>query len=395
MAFIYLVVVRLIDLNEKEPLWAVGMLFGLGAVAGCVVRLLVTPKLLDFNLVSGVLIAELARFLAIAVGVGALTYVAFRRGWSDINGLMDGVVYGAAGGLGYATGQAFVQDLKLAGSMVGAAGGQPAPLTGLGSVALVGLSDGVFGALMGIGFAAAIAARRTVMRGLLPLAGFVVAVSAHASYHVLGKGNALSGTEGLVRSWVALLLPLVVIAVVTVIALGREKRAIAEHLSDEADTGIVTADDLAKLRSLVTREAAYLRVLSKGKFGLWQALRQLHNRQVQLALSKNRLAQQTDEAKKSQRLAEVQHLRIAIVHLKQVVDAHDTPPVALPKVEAGSGGPAVQPSSPPVMAAPIPAGNKANGSAASSPSARAPAPAATEPKKVKHAAEIDVAEEGS
>ena len=320
MALVYLVVVRLVDMNEKEPLWAVAMLFLFGGLGACALGLGVNLALLELRVVPAALAKEIARFVAIGAGVGVLTLVGLRRGWSEINGLMDGVVYGAAGGLGYATGEVFLRDL-LVGPLSTAMGlgARSLSLSGMASVALVGLADGVFGALIGIGFAAALYARAPLQRALFPLAGYVAAVSAHVSYEILGRGNALGGTEGLVRRWLALLLPVLVVALVMVVALAQEKRAIRDELGDEADTGIVTADELKVLRSAWAREALYFRALLRGEWGAWMTLRGLHNRQVQLALAKRQAAEARGADAAARRDPEVQQLRMAIVELKRAL----------------------------------------------------------------------------
>jgi len=325
MALIYLVVVRIVDLNEKEPLWAVAMMFVLGGLAACVLGLSVNMAVLELSVVPAVLVKELARFLSIAAGVGVLTLLAVRRGWSEINGLMDGVVYGAAGGLGYATGAVFIRDLLL-GPVGHLAGLEAAPLSGfgLGSLALVGLSDGIFGALMGIGFAAAVHARVPAQRLLFPLVSFAAAVSAHVSYDYLAHGNAL-GAEGVVRKWAALVLPALVVVGVMAVALTREKKAIREQLASEADTGVVTSTELGILQSFVAREALYFRTLFKGRFGVWAGLRGLHNRQVQLALAKHRAALAGLDEAAGKLSPEVRQLRVAIVELKHVLETVDAP----------------------------------------------------------------------
>jgi len=92
MAVIYLVAVRLIDFNEKEPLWAVLLVFA-GGVAGAVVLLLaVDSAFLELNPIPGVMATELARFVGIGLGLATLTAIGKSRGYSEINGLMDGVV---------------------------------------------------------------------------------------------------------------------------------------------------------------------------------------------------------------------------------------------------------------------------------------------------------------
>jgi hypothetical protein len=321
MALVYLGVVRLVDMNEKEPLWAVAMLFAFGGLAACGLGLGVNLAVLELRVLPAAMAKELARFVAIGAGVGVLTLLGWRRGWSEINGLMDGVVYGAAGGFGYATGEVFIRDL-LVGPLSTALGigARSLSLSSVASVALVGLGDGVFGALMGIGLAAALYARKPVQRALFPLASYLAAVSAHVSYELLGRGNAFGGAEGLVRRWAALLLPALVVALVVVVALAQEKRAIRDELGDEADTGIVTLQEREVLRSAWAREILYVKALLRGEIGTWLTLRGLHNRQVQLALAKRQAA----EARRSNGAGafspEVQQLRVAIVALKRALE---------------------------------------------------------------------------
>jgi len=101
---------------------------------------------------------------------------------------MDGVVYGTAVGFGYATGEAFVRELSF-GGMFDAVGAGPFAL--LWTTALSGISDGLFGAIIGAGFGAAVGARSTAQRIGYPVAGLVGAIIVHALYTLLAQGNAL------------------------------------------------------------------------------------------------------------------------------------------------------------------------------------------------------------
>ncbi|MBI4704668.1 MAG: PrsW family intramembrane metalloprotease [Deltaproteobacteria bacterium] len=327
MALIYLVAVRLVDMNEKEPLWAVGMLFAFGVLAAVGLTLGVDASVLELTVVPSALCKELARFLAIALGVAVLTAIGQSRGWSEINGLMDGVVYGAAGGLGFATGQEFIRELASGGAAVAVPGLGAHSAAGFGSVALVGLADGVFGALMGIGFAYAIFAPSAWQRALGPIAGYAAAVSAHVSYDALGHANAL-GDEGLMRSWVALLLPASIVVVVAAVALARERSAIRGELAAEVDGGVVSQRDLELLQSLAAREVEYLKKLVRGDFVGWSRLKGLHNRQVQLALAKRRGSEQ-----------EAASLRQAVLVARAMLDAAPTapPPASREKPDEDEG----------------------------------------------------------
>ena len=166
VAIIYLALVRFMDLNEKEPLWAVGLMFLLGAVTATVLPLLVGYAVLELNPLLGAVSEEVAKFVAFFLGVVVLAAVARSRGWSEMSGLMDGIVYGTALGLGFATGEAFVRELAFGGTLGGAI--EAGPFATLWTTALVGLADVLFGAIIGAGFGAAAGARpmaQEIVRG--------------------------------------------------------------------------------------------------------------------------------------------------------------------------------------------------------------------------------------
>lgn len=304
---VYFSIVRLIDMNEKEPLWAMFLLFVMGAAAGVVLPLVVSPGVLDLTVLPGASLRETARFAAVAAGIGLLFLYGQWRGWQEFNGTMDGIVYGACAGLGFAVALQVRADV-LFGSV--ALAGQPAGLfSGFGTMALRGLSDGVFGAILGASIGAATEARAAVARALLPVAGLAVAIAADAGYVHFAYGNALAGDSGWLRHQAALVLPLILVVVVAFLALRSERRAIREQLPSEIEGGAVDADDIVVLENVARRTAMHLRELARGRVGRWMRLRELHNRQVQLALIKARVAAESEISRRSRLEQEAAHLR--------------------------------------------------------------------------------------
>jgi hypothetical protein len=319
VAAIYLFAVRFIDFNEKEPLWAVLMLFGSGLVAAVVLLVganVAGATFLELNPIAGALTTELVRFLALSVGFGALVAIGNKRGYSEVNGLMDGVVYGSAGGFGFATGLSFTREILMPTEATLMGAGSAA--AGYGEMALMGVSDGVFGAIVGVGFAAAIEAKKPIMRTAGPLGGLIAAVLGHLAYDYIAHGNPFSDSA-VARKWIGLALPLVAVALITIIALRGENKAIAEELTAEAETGACTPDELKVLQSLFSREALYFKRLFKFDFGGWNMLHSLHNRQVQLALAKRRVSEETDDEQRKANAGEVAHLRVAVFELKKAL----------------------------------------------------------------------------
>ena len=241
---------------------------------------------------------------------------------------MDGVVYGSAGGFGFATGLSFTREILIPTEATVMATGSA---VGYGEMALVGVSDGVFGALIGVGFAAAVETRTPLMRAVAALVGLAGAALAHLLYDFVAAGDPF-GDAAVMRKWVGLTLPVVGIAIVSIVALRAENRAIAEELQGEAETGAVTNDELRVLQSLMARELLYVGKLIRADVGGWSTLHRLHNRQVQLALAKRRASEERDAERRKAMAAEVAHLRVAVFDLKRSLG------VPTPNARKAAGG---------------------------------------------------------
>src|SRR4029079_10245820 len=126
------------------------------------------------------------------------------------------------------------------------------PFTLLWTTALVGLAQGVFGAIIGAGFGAAVSSRPPA-RLALPVLGLVGAGVTHYLYLELARGSSLTGSGSLLRAWVALLVPVGLVAITMIASLARERRAISGELAEEAKGGVVTEDELARLKSASAR----------------------------------------------------------------------------------------------------------------------------------------------
>ncbi len=316
VAAIYIVLVRFLDLNEKEPLWAIGVAFAFGAVGAGAVHLLVDSTTLSLNFFWGPFWSETGRFLGLAAAVGVFTGISRWRGFSEFAGLLDGIVYGTAAGLGFATAEVLVRELSTSSSLID--GVTSSPGSDLWSALLTGLSDGMFGAIAGAFFGVAVISRHKSMRWVLPLAGFLAAVGAHVLYTELAQGDALAGGAATFRKWLALLLPLVALGVVAVMDLKRESEAIKTNLADEVAAGVVTQNEYEALTNLGRRRSEHMSHFFGFDFDGWAALRSLHNLQVQLALAKDRLHHETDPAGRAEIEAECAVLRGTIAQAREL-----------------------------------------------------------------------------
>jgi RsiW-degrading membrane proteinase PrsW (M82 family) len=308
VAVIYFIILRFMDLNEKEPFWAMAAALGVGAGLAALTRGLVDTRVLELENFGGSLTREVAKFLALIAVLALLTSSRRVRGWSEFHGLMDGVVYGTAVGLGFAVGEAFLRELAVAGTPSASLAVSRFDI--LWATALSGLAEGLFGAVVGAGFGLASLTRLYAARLVWIVGGLIGAVLLHWGYLEFVRGGDIA-SQSLLRSWIALTLPLLFVLTVTVVALRRERRAIEEELADES-TGVVTKEDLRALRSFFGRRLMHAKRFLGGDFDGWYALRTLHNRQVQLALSKQqgrRLGSRGEDEAESVRRAVLQARR--------------------------------------------------------------------------------------
>ncbi len=321
LAVVYLAVARFVDMNEKEPLWAMLMVFLLGAVGAVLTAVGASDVLLLASVWARASVEGVVKFLAMGAGVGVLLWYGQRRGWAELNGTMDGIVYGACGGLGFGVGQRLFQELSLGALSV--PGLEVSHAASFGKIALAGLADGVGGAIIGAGFGLASEARAPFVRAIVPLISLAAGVVADGAYELLRRGDAL-GPSGALRANVALGVPVALFGLVAVLALRHERLAIRDHLDDEVQTGAVGAADLPLLKDVIARQLAYARTFLTFRLDLFFRLRGLHNLQVQLAFAKARVAREAEPARRARVEAEVAAIRAAAVESRRALDGRES-----------------------------------------------------------------------
>jgi protease PrsW len=315
IAVIYLIVLRLIDLNEKEPIWALVLATQQGFIAAILLPLFLTPAI-ELSNVWEPLLVEVAKFVGIVVITAVLVAVGRARGWAEIGGVMDGLIYGAAVGLGFAVGDTLYREVAFGGRATAITAGAFGTIWG---TALVGLAEGLFGAIAGAGIGAAVRARTSGLAVGYAALGLVGAVATHILYQLLRTSGAVGGST--FRTWVALAIPVVSIVVLVALSLSGERRAIREHLQSERETGAVRDEEFALLTRFSARQGAYASAFFRGDFDYWLSLRSLHNRLVQLALAKAQVEGEDEPARRAVLDAEIERLRASTAELRVVAEA--------------------------------------------------------------------------
>jgi protease PrsW len=311
-AFIYLLFIRAIDLYEREPLRYVIPVFVWGfAVATTVSLVFNTLFQLTLSSVTSVktagfytavveapIVEESSKGFALLL-IFFISYLMRRRsGLIEFAGVMDGIVYGAAVGFGFAIAEDLLYGL------------QYGPETFIVRRIFGGFAHASFTSVTGISIGLIPWVQSRALKVVIPLLGLSGAIMLHATFN-------LSAT--LLGPVAYLFLFLVVLAyiVVIIVWLYIERRTIRVELQDEVPAGTITAQEYAILPSYFRRKGHYLKLVFTGKLGTWVRAHKLHSAAVDLALAK-RLARRSGSAGSMDR---VRTLRQRVFDLREGANA--------------------------------------------------------------------------
>jgi protease PrsW len=315
-AVIYLLFIRAIDLYEREPLRYVIPVFLWGfAVATTVSLVFNTLFQLTLSSVTSVktasfftavveapIVEESAKGFALLL-IFLIAYLVRRKsGLIEFAGVMDGIVYGAAVGFGFA----IAEDLLY--------GIQYGPETFIVRRIFGGFAHASFTSVTGIGIGLIPWVQSRALKVLLPLLGLCGAITLHSTFNL---------TATLLGPVAYLFLFLVVLAYVVVIIvwLYVERRVIREELRDEVPAGTITPQEYTILPSYFRRKGHYLGLVFTGKLGRWVRAHKLHSAAVDLALAK-RLARRSGTVSSMDR---VRMLRQRVIDLREGATARAAP----------------------------------------------------------------------
>jgi RsiW-degrading membrane proteinase PrsW (M82 family) len=297
MAFVpvpvYAAFVLVADRHEPEPVWALALalLWGAGvALFGALVVEIVAGGVMA--LLAGADVAGLVGMVVVAPmveeamkGMGLLVVLlALRR---QFDGVVDGIVYGAMIGLGFAA----IENIGYYGGAV-AGGGAPG---GFVSFALRGVvapfAHSLFTAMTGIGCGIARERRRGFVAWIAPVLGFGAAVSLHAAWNGAAALTGLLFGDAWIFLWVGAYalgwVPLFAcFLVVAGFCLYREKRILRDQLTEEVALGVLTHDELLDVISPVRRLQFKLRSLRRGGVAGYVCARTFACTATRLGLSK-------------------------------------------------------------------------------------------------------------
>jgi protease PrsW len=244
-----------LDRYEPEPrhLLALGLAWG-----GCVAT---AGALLIGGIGQIVVPVSAAQGLAVvsplteeaSKGAFLLLLLWWRR--SELDGILDGIVYAGMVGIGFA----FVENiLYLAAAYNGTDGLGPGGTEAVTSAFVVRclfspFAHPLFTAFTGIGVGIAVGSRSAVVRFVAPVAGYLFAVVAHSTWNSATQ----HGIGGFVSVYVVLMLPaLLLLAGFALWARSSEKKVLLAALEDASRRGLFPAEDIPWLVDLGARRLA-------------------------------------------------------------------------------------------------------------------------------------------
>ena len=281
-----------LDRYEPEPVRYRLAAFGWGAVAA--VGFSFVGEQLVFGLsgtnefinlaVAAPLVEELGK------GLFLVAVVIFRR--AELYGPLDGIVYGALVGIGFA----FVEDIVY--YLQSLQSGQLGITFFLRGI-MGPFAHPLFTAATGLGIGIAVATRRPGVRVLAPILGFLTAVVLHAIWN----GSTFWGGNGFLFAYIAIFLPLlIVILAVAVWARSREGKLLTSALQQVAQMGWIRPEEIRWIARLSDRMSARAYAKRIGGKPAADAVRAYQQTMTEVAFLHDRAVNGTAPADLNQRM---------------------------------------------------------------------------------------------
>jgi RsiW-degrading membrane proteinase PrsW (M82 family) len=284
----YLALVLWIDRYEKEPLTMLAGAFVWGATVAtlfsyltnssysAIIGSLVSPA--AGEVFSSVVSAPIAEESSKALALFSLYF--WKR--DEFDGVIDGIVYAAMVGLGFAT----VENVLYYGVAVLEGGAVDSLITFIVRGVLSPFNHPILTSMTGIGLGLAIESNKTYIKFVAPALGLLLAILAHSVWNLWAL---------LPLGWIVVLLflevPLAVgILAVVLVSLGREGRIIRYYLSPELETGLLSYEEYESLCTVRGRLEDSFKALINGGFKAWLFRGRFQQAASELAFLRDRVA---------------------------------------------------------------------------------------------------------
>ncbi len=311
----YALILWWLDRYEKEPVGLLLAAFLWGAIPAIVLSLIVElildvpiSSLVDpvaANLVGVAVVAPVTEEIFKGTAL-LLLFVFFRR---EIDGPLDGIVYGGLVGFGFA---AVENVFYFAGALMEGGALGVALLTFFRAF-LFGLNHAMFTGFIGLGLAVASAMHSWVARMFTLFLGLMAGITAH----IIHNGSIALGAEFIwpclvtfLSDWGGVVILLGVIVWATI----QEQQRLTRLLADEVSGGTLSRRDYEVICSYWRRVGERLTALTSGDFRRWWELGRYYHLATELAFSKHRLDRSSSHQENTREMqAQVARLREQVV----------------------------------------------------------------------------------
>jgi len=258
-----------------------------------------------------------------AKAIVLLAIYRFRR--SELNGVLDGIVYASMVGLGFAT----TENVLYYGNSA-AGDGVPLEATFFMRGVLSPFAHPVFTAMTGIGFGIAVASGRPLRR-LAPLVGLLGAMFLHSLWN---SSATVGDGAGFVGVYFLIMIPIfVAVIVISIVARRREGRMVRQQLQPELASGQLTDDDVQSLSSVKARKRA---VKDAKRGGVRDGRKQFQEVATELAFLRHRTAKGAKHGRGVDPVAEENVLRRHMIELRAALPGAPAGVlISAPAAEAG------------------------------------------------------------
>lgn len=284
-----------LDHYEKEPWWLLALAFVWGAAPAIVLSLAFEMLLeipisvlgsgLAYEVAGSSLVAPAVE--EVAKGLVVFGVLVFMR--REIDNVLDGIVYGAMAGLGFA----FTENLfYFTGSLLEGGWGAWAGVLFMRAV-IFGLNHAFFTGVTGGALGYARLSNKAITQVFVPILGLGGAIIFHSIHNLgatLASVSCLSLLVSLFSDWGGILMLGLVIGLVW----RQERGWIRTYLESEVGTSLQreTFELTASYRKRLGRQ---LRALARGDVRAWRLSRQLMQTATELAFKKHQFATLGDE----------------------------------------------------------------------------------------------------
>jgi protease PrsW len=304
---VYVVLALWLDRFEPEPARTLAQTFAWGATVAVFVSLLLNT--FADRVAQGVLGAELAEFFGAVVTMplveeiakGLALLILFMELHDEFDGVIDGIVYAAMVGLGFA----MIENVVYYGEAVKA--GMDSSVVAFAVRGMMGpFAHPLFTSMFGIGLGYARERHGHGSRVWAPLLGFALAITLHSLW------NLAASFEGwFFALYLVVMVPSFLGVLVLIHAsLRREGRIIRAHLAHLVDEGLISPAELERLCRVRHRLRASFDALVRGGVVHWRRRREMHRMASELAFHRWRVSRGLTLGPDADARREAEYLRL-------------------------------------------------------------------------------------